>query len=336
MTETGLYLGKFAPFHNGHQYVVETALSEVDELYMLIYDEPEVIDIPVPVRSGWIHKLYPEVTVLQAWGGPEESGHTPEIQRAHEEYIDGLLPDDLSIDRFYSSEFYGGHMSEFLGAMDRRIDPDREAVPISGTKIRRDPYANRDFVSDIVYEDLVTNVAIVGGPSTGKTTLSRALADEFDTEFMHEYGREYWEEHAIDRRLTTDQLADIADGHLEEETKRLLESDTYLFTDTNAITTAVFCQYYHGHIPERLMNHAKNCRDRYDVTIVCDTDIPYADTEDRSGEGNRQRLQKHTIAMLETYRIPYYIVSGDVRERVSQVSAILDKENVWEWERQLD
>lgn len=332
MTKTGLYLGKFAPLHKGHQYVLETAIEETDKVYLIIYDEPDVIDVPVTVREQWINDLYPEVTTIQAWNGPEETGYTRAIQNAHEDYIDKLLPDDVDITHFYSSEPYGDHMSQFLGAEDRRIDPDRETVPISGTKVRNDTYGNKEYVSDRVYRDLITNVVFLGGPSTGKSTLTERLADEFDTEYMPEFGREYWEKHAENRRLTQDQLIDLAEEHIEREDQHLLDSKKYLFTDTNALTTATFSQYYHNEIPEKLWNLAKNTHHRYDIHIVCDTDIPYDNTEGRSGEANRDRLQKHTIALLEQFSIPYHVVSGTVEERVKQVKEILNSTNKWELE----
>ncbi len=37
----GLTLGKFAPLHCGHQLLIDTALAEVDELVITIYDCPE-------------------------------------------------------------------------------------------------------------------------------------------------------------------------------------------------------------------------------------------------------------------------------------------------------
>lgn len=326
---TGLYLGKYAPLHKGHQYVLETAIEETDEVYLIIYDEPDVIDIPVTVREKWINDMYPQVNTIQAWNGPEESGYTTAIQNAHEDYIAKLLPDTVDITHFYSSEPYGEHMSEFLNAKDRRVDPEREEVSISGTKIRNNPYKNRTYVADRVYSDMITNVVLLGGPSTGKSTLTKELAREFETEYMPEFGREYWEKHAEGRRLTKEQLLDLALKHLERETNHLLESDEYLFTDTNALTTATFSQYYHNEIPDRLWELAETTQSRYDVHIVCDTDIPYDNTEDRSGEANRQRLQKHTIALLEHFSIPYYVVSGSVDERVAQVKSILNSTNKW-------
>lgn len=334
MTKTGLYLGKFAPLHKGHQYVIETALDEVDKLILIIYDEPEVTDIPLSTRTEWIRDLYPDVDVIQAWGGPDEEGYTEELKNAHEEYVESLLPDDVRIDRFYSSEPYGEHMSESLDALDRRVDENREKVPISGTKVRNNTYGNREYVSDRVYRDLITNIVFLGGPSTGKSTLTHRIAEEFGTEYMPEFGREFWEENAVDRRLTKEQLVELAEEHLQRENNKLNETNEYLFTDTNALTTATFSQYYHNEIPDRLWNMARNTHQRYDIHIVCGTDVPYEDTEDRSGEANRQRLQRHTISLLEHFSIPYYIVNGNINERVDQVKNIISSGSKWNKEIQ--
>jgi len=326
---TGLYLGKFAPLHKGHQYMIETALDEVDKLYIIIYDEPDVTDIPLATRTQWIRDLYPSVTVIQAWNGPDESGYTEAIKNAHEQYVAALLPDEITIDKYYSSEPYGKHMSEFFDATDRRVDPNRETVPISGTKVRKNPYENREFVSDRVYRDLITNIVFLGGPSTGKSTITKTMADEHQTVHMPEYGQTYWEQNAVDRRLTKKQLIELAEEHIQHENNKLTQANRYLFTDTNAITTAAFCQYYHNSIPEKLLSLAQQTNHRYDIHIVCGDDIPYDNTQDRSGEANRDRIQKHTISLLEHFNVPYYTIKGSINERKSQVNKILKTENPW-------
>lgn len=73
---------------------------------------------------------------------------------------------------------------------------------------------------------------LLGAPSTGKTTIAELMAKEYSTVWMPEYGREYWEKHQIDRRLTLEQLLEIAEGHLSREEKLLYEANKYLFTDT--------------------------------------------------------------------------------------------------------
>lgn len=70
------------------------------------------------VRANWIRSLYPAVRVVEAWEGPVEVGDTQEIKRRHEEYVLNYLRLG-EITHFYSSEFYGEHMSQALGAVNR-------------------------------------------------------------------------------------------------------------------------------------------------------------------------------------------------------------------------
>jgi HTH-type transcriptional regulator, transcriptional repressor of NAD biosynthesis genes len=318
----GLTLGKFAPLHRGHQSMIETARQEMDEVIVVIYDCPETTPIPLNVRAGWIRALYPDVTVIEAWDGPTETGYTPDIKRMHEDYMIKLLAGRV-ITHFYSSERYGEHMSKALGAVNRQVDPERVRFPVSGTQVREAPYANREFLEPIVYRDLITKVVFLGAPSTGKTTLAAALAERLGTAWMPEYGREYWERHQANRRLTLEQLEELAVGHLAREEEKLLEADGVMFIDTNAITTYMFSLYYHGRATPRLTQLALAAASRYDLTFVCDTDIPYDDTWDRSGDADRHIAQKRILADLHTRKLPYARLRGSVEERAEQVRHIL-------------
>lgn len=325
----GLTLGKFAPLHKGHQWVIETALSEMDEVMAIIYDCPETTAVPLAIRSNWIKKIYPSVRVIEAWDGPMEVGDTPEIKKKHEDYIINRLKIQ-NISHFYSSEFYGEHISLALGAVNRIVDPDRQTIPISATKIRNAAFEFRDYLHPLVYRDLITNVVFLGAPSTGKTTLVARLAQEYNTVWMPEYGREYWEQYQIDRRLSLEQLVEIATGHLEREEILLERANNYLFTDTNAITTYMFSLYYHGTAAPKLVELADRAASRYDLVFVCDTDIPYDDTWDRSGEANRYVFQKQIISDLIIRKIPFFLVRGDMETRVNYVKTVLDKYRKYE------
>ena len=103
--QIGLTLGKYAPFHKGHQYVIETALQETDKVLVIIYDSPEITTVPLTVRANQIRTLYPQVTVIEAWDGSAEVGYSPEIQKKHEDYIINRL-NIKHVNAFYSSEFY--------------------------------------------------------------------------------------------------------------------------------------------------------------------------------------------------------------------------------------
>lgn len=318
----GLTLGKYAPLHRGHQLVIETALAEMDQVVVMIYHSPEVTRVPLAVRAGWLRRLYPTLEVLEAWDGPNQVGYTPELKRLHETYLRQRLG-DRRVTHFYSSEPYGEHISAALGAVDRRVDPARRQQPISGTAVRADPFAHREFLEPVVYRDLITSVVFVGAPSTGKTTLAAALAQEYATVWMPEYGREYWDAHQVERRLSPDQLVEIAEGHLEREEALLAEANRYLFGDTNAITTLTFGRYYHGRVEPRLAELAERAARRYDLVFVCDTDIPYDDTWDRSGEVQREMFQHQVLADLAERRVPYSLLRGDLATRVETVRRVL-------------
>ena len=329
MPTTGLTLGKFAPFHRGHQLLIETALAECHELTCLVYDSPAVTDVPLPVRAQWIRALYPRVRVIEARDGPADVGHTPEIQRAHERYVVERLG-IVHVDRFYSSEPYGAHMSRALGALDRQVDPDRGSVPVSGTEIRRDPFRHRAFLHPLVYRDLVTTVVFLGAPGTGKTTLAHRLAHEFGTVWMPEYGREYWQRHQVDRRLVPEQLVELAEGHLAREDAGIMEARRYFFVDTNALTTAVFARYYHGEPHPRLAAIADACSSRYDLVFLAEGDFPSPDTWDRSGPANRERMQRMVVDDLEARGIAAIALRGPIEARVATVKESLERHRKWD------
>jgi HTH-type transcriptional repressor of NAD biosynthesis genes len=318
----GLTLGKYAPLHGGHQLVIETGLSEMDEMTLIIYDAPETTAIPLAVRSGWIRSLYPTVRVIEAWDGPTEIGYTAELMRTHELYVINTLGAEAAT-HFYCSEPYGEHMSRALGAIDRRVDAARKQVPISATDVRANPFTYRHYLHPLVYRDLITNIVFLGAPCSGKSTMAERLARDFKTQWMPEYGRKYWEKHQVNRRLSPEQLVEIAEGHIEQEDALLEKSNRYLFTDTNAITTATFARYYHGKMEARLSVLAERAVTRYDLVFVCDIDLPYDDTSDRSGEVNRAAFQRQVISDLNQLKVPFIMLRGTLGERVSRVSNVL-------------
>lgn len=328
MATHGLTLGKFAPLHRGHQLVIETALAEVDRVSVLVYDSPYATPVPLPVRCEWVRRLYPGVRVIEGWGGPPDTGTDARTMRVQESFVARMLGGER-VTHFYSSEFYGEHMSAALGAVDRRVDPARSIAPISATEIRRDPFTARDWMHPMVYGDHVARVVLLGAPSTGKTTLAHALAERFETVWVPEYGREYWDAHQVNRRLTSEQLVEIAEGHRRQEDARCAEARRFLFVDTNALTTYLFALHYHGAALPRLVELANACTTRYDFAFLCEDDIPYDDTPDRSGPEDRARAQRRTVDELLLRRIPFARLRGSLKQRLDHAAALLRGVEKW-------
>jgi cytidyltransferase-like protein len=149
----GFTLGKFAPLHKGHQYLIEFALNQVDELTVVVYACEELPSCSLQTRMQWITDLYPSVRIMAAPDGPKEVGYSIEITQKHDVYLKQLLKGQI-FDSFFSSEPYGKHVSRAFKCKDIRVDPARTHVPISATKIRTNVNMCAEYLSPLVLDSL--------------------------------------------------------------------------------------------------------------------------------------------------------------------------------------
>jgi NadR type nicotinamide-nucleotide adenylyltransferase len=325
----GLVLGKFAPLHRGHQLVLDAATHQTDNQVVVIYDSPSTTEIPLAVRARWIRQLYPLAEVIEAWGGPERVGLEPELMLEHERYLASVLG-NRRVTHFFNSEPYGEHVATSLGAVNVQVDAARKSVPISATALRNEANLLPSFVSAEVLHDLVRKVVFIGAPSTGKSTIAEAAAKHLGTVYLPEYGREYWEKHAVDRRLTMRQLEEIAQTQLELEASLLASAHQTIFIDTDASTTAIFADYYHGRRSAALDNLAQRASQRYDLTFLCLNDFQFSDTEDRSGEANQIEFQRRIVENLRAERRPYIELGGSLTDRIRMVEQVVSSHKLFD------
>jgi NadR type nicotinamide-nucleotide adenylyltransferase len=170
---------------------------------------------------------------------------------------------------------------------------------------------------------VIKKIVFLGGPSTGKTTLCETLAKELGTITVPEYGREYWITHQVDRRLSPEQLLHIAQIQNQWEDQAVPKANKYLFCDTSAFTTWHFALHYHQTALPELERLAKACWQRYDLVVLCNDDIPYDDTWERSGDANRHEFQAFNREYLKSHGIKHIQVSGDITQRKQAVLDVL-------------
>jgi nicotinamide riboside kinase len=85
----------------------------------------------------------------------------------------------------------------------------------------------------------------------------------------------------------------------------------------------MFSLDYHGFATPHLTKLAQQSATRYDLVFLCEDDIPYDDTWDRSGEVHRTIFQKRIIADLTLRKIPFIRLRGDLETRVAKVKRVL-------------
>jgi NadR type nicotinamide-nucleotide adenylyltransferase len=325
MKKVGLTLGKYAPFHKGHEYVIETALKEMEYIIVIIYNASDFTEIPTIKRAEWIQNIFPNnVEIIIAEDGPQETGYTKEIIEKQNAYIKNILQ-GKKIHTFYSSESYGQYVSDALNSNNRIVDLKRLKYPINATMIRKNHKKWKQFVSKCVYDTIKVKYYFVGAPSTGKTSISKYCSKLFSGAYCHEYGRDYWFKFQKDHRLSMSDLEIIAVEHdkLEEKTFTLENDSTFI--DTCVLTTFSYALYYFGKTSKKLRNILDNSLYKYKNVFLCDEDIPFEDTWDRSGPKSRAIIQDINKDILEQYGINYILLSGSPEDRLQTVKDYITK-----------
>lgn len=148
----GFTIGKFAPLHKGHQYLIEKGLGEMDKFYVIIY-ETDVTSIPIATRANWIKQIYPNVNLIYAKNPPSQYGLDEESIKIQTDYLKEMLK-GIKVTHFYNSEPYGKFVARDLGIEEVQVDRKREKYPISATAIRKGMKENENYIDKIVYKDL--------------------------------------------------------------------------------------------------------------------------------------------------------------------------------------
>lgn len=325
----GLIIGKFAPLHKGHMLLLDRALAQCQRVSVWVYSRPDFPTMPSPLRRNWLRELYPARLFPQLELLPDAPNPplNDEPDATHHAYVRSVLEGwSIHPDAVFTSEAYGDALAAELGAAHVCVDAARQIVPISGTQLRADVHAYREFLDPLVYAHFVQRVVILGAESTGKSTLTRALGEACGTGWVREYGRDVYErENGL---LTPEHFLEIALGHraLEDEAARAARTDRWVFCDTNATTTLMWSYLLTGTALPELHALADACKTRYAHTFLCDTDLPHEQDGWRANTEVRSVQQAFIKQDLGTRGVPYEIVRGSVPERVEAVRVMLNHE----------
>ena len=191
------------------------------------------------------------------------------------------------------------------------VDPARAAVPVSGEALRRDPHGLRHFLSPAVYASFVQRVALLGGESTGKSTLALALAERLGTVAVTEYGRERWQ--ARGGQLVYGDLLEIAREQVAREEEAAPRAVRFLICDTTPLTTFFYSQHLFGRAEPELQRLAER---RYDHVVLCAADFPFVQDGTRSEEALREFQQSWYRTELVRRGVQFTEVRGGLDERI--------------------
>ena len=335
----GLVVGKFSPPHLGHLWLIDQAAARCDRVLVLSYSQPEFDRCGSAARCRWLTELCPahEVVVIDPAGlaarcavrgiahRPLPPNEADDLTQQH--FLAWLLGEVLQErpDAMFASEDYLAPCARVLGrAFGHPVapvmgDPARTQVPISATRIREAPQRGLAWLPPVVRADFVPRVVLLGGESTGKTSLAAALAQHLGAPWVAEYGRELWERQGGEL-AETDLLA-IADEQVRREDAAAAGAAPLLVCDTSPLTTLGYSLWRHGRADARLQALA----DRpYALTVLCGDEIPFVQDGTRQDAAFRARQQAWYREQLAQRPATRWIeVHGPLDERVAQVAAAL-------------
>ena len=269
----GLVVGKFCPLHRGHMHLIDAALAACGEVLVISYTKPDFARCATATREGWLADLYPQALCLvvddAVLADAFKRGaidrrvtlpHNDAPADAHRRFCAWLCLTlgGGAVDAVFTSEAYGDGFAAVLAAefsahlgvahwVDHVcVDLARRAVPVSGTQVRADPAAWRAYLDPSVYADVVDRVCILGGESSGKTTLVDALAAALGATAVPEVGRTRWEEKG--GRFVYEDMRAIAEDQVALEIALAQDARGPLVCDGSALTTVFYSEDGYGKV----------------------------------------------------------------------------------------
>lgn len=336
----GLVVGKFCPLHLGHELLIAKAQAWSEKLIVLSYTKPGFAGYERERRMFWLKARLPKVDChvlddgvlaalcvergLSARALPDDTAPAD----AHREFVAWWLKDVLRtrVDAVFTSEDYGDGLAAALtlrlGTSVRHVcvDKARVSVPISGTQIRQDPLSWRAYLSPEVYSSFVPRVALLGGESSGKSTLAKTLAARLRTTWASEYGREFWEKKQ--GALNFDDMLHIAQTQIEREEERAQEANGVLICDTTPLTTALYSEVLFGKVDPELIRLAQR---RYDLVLLCAPDFEFVQDGTRRDDAFRWFQHEWYLRALNRDGVAPILLTGCPGNRLEAAVASIDR-----------
>jgi len=192
----------------------------------------------------------------------------------------------------------------------------------------------------------IKKVVVIGPESTGKSTLSELLAQEFNTSWCPEFAREYLMTNGSDYDFQD--LLYIAQGQLalEEEFENNIRSkwsvsadhhfinanklnysqkEPVLFIDTDMYVMKVWNEYVFGKCHQYILDAIVSRK--YDLYLLCNIDLPWVkdDLREYPDEALRKELYNMYKDLLINQDTPWVEIKGDYNARLeTAISAVND------------
>lgn len=333
--KVGMYGGSFDPLHIGHIHDIIRAASMCGELYVMISWCEGRESTPKELRYRWIRnsvRHLPNVRLLLL----EDKAVSKEAYQTDACWEQGARDIKLAIGKpidavFCGSDYLGTNRFESLYAPESDVVYfDRAEVPISSTQLRFDVYENWAYIPPACRPHYVRRVLVVGGESTGKSTLVQNLAIAYNTNFVREVGRETCDNAGGEEFMTAEDLYETFLRQKTEELRAAKHSNKLLFIDTDALTTKFYSRFLLTDADEirkcGAVADALTDIHRFDMVLFLEPTVAFVQDGTRNAEiaRDRERYSREIKALFQERGIAYHEVGGDYLDRFNTAKALIE------------
>ena len=157
-------------------------------------------------------------------------------------------------------------------------------------------------------------IAITGPESSGKSTLSAALANHFQTNHVDEYARFFLSNNG--KAYTYDQLIEMAKKQIEWELNAIKfacldpSKNKFVFFDTDLYVFKIWSELAFGKCESFILDHLAN--NSYDLHLLCKPDLPWQADELREhpDSNSRNHIYLHYQDALLHQPKPWFEIYG--------------------------
>lgn len=306
---TGLLIGYFEPLHLGHLRDINAAAGKTDTLHVVVLARPNPHKKFCPALQDKARAVqvacrffgFVQVHTSQSLG--IQGAFAYDEPNNDSQWIDTVrqIVHKLQLNR--PKIFCQNTCLPSLQGVDVAL---LSTHRFDSSAIYKDPIAHFGCIAPVARQDYTQTVCIVGGESSGKTTLVHKLANHFGASYALEMGRLY----VVNELGGTEiglQYSDYpliaAQHHQAVVDAKVRASAAITIIDTDFVTTQAFCQTYEG-LPHPLLDVMIDSV-RFDYTLMLCANVAWvadgmrslgSDTKRAAFESTLQTLyQKHQI-----------------------------------------
>jgi len=209
---------------------------------------------------------------------------------------------------------------------------DRAEVPVSSTEIREWATAHWEYIPEVCRDHYVRKVLVVGGESTGKSTLVENLALAYNTNFVREIGRDTCEYAGGEEFMVEDDLVENFIRQKDEVRRAARYSNRLLFVDTDALTTGFYCDLLMDDDEQKRrltdMADAINATNEWDLVLFLDpdgTDFVQDGTRNEDIMRERRHYSDLLKAWFDRHGVHCETISGDYLDRFNTAKKLIEE-----------